>query len=323
MDLESELAFESLDNFDRLNIDDCDIESVTEEREVSDVDQVEKERIVALNAAHNANNATILKLPHEVLIYILKWVISSNMDVHSLGQWSQVCKYFYTVSQESDLWHAMCQKIWGEKVLRKPYVTWKSLFLSKPHLHIHGVYISRTSYIRAGDGSISFTYKPYLCVEYFRILRFLNNKELMMLTTPQDPREVVHKLEYKNKKVQGLMLGRYTIREDLNQNNTATITASLQPFYVPKDSTRQQTGRNRRGSRNAPKVVNEYQLELQLSSTSSRKKYNKLSWIHHSCRTSYPELGQENICEYDVTRQYPALYFNRIKTYTAESHSPL
>ncbi|XP_039262968.2 F-box only protein 9-like [Styela clava] len=312
---------EDLESFDHLSVDDDGTQNEFEKVESSDANQTEKERIVGINATHNANNALILKLPHEILSYILKWVISSHLDVISLGQWALVCKDFYSLSQESDLWHSMCQKIWGEKVIRKPYSSWQSLFLCKPHIHVHGVYISRNSYVRAGDGS-SFRYKPYLYVEYFRILRFFHNGEVMMLTTPQDPREVVHKLEHKNKKVQGLLLGRYVLQEVQDQNSTAIITASLRPFYIPKDITRQ-TNRNRRGNRTAPEAINEYQLELELTSTSSKKRFNKLTWVHHSCCTSYPGVVEKRVSTYDITRQYPALYFNRIKTFTAESLYPL
>lgn len=310
------------DTFERLGLEERsdDDDEVTAKDSSSTNEAIERTRIAKVNFEHNAKNL-FLSLPRDVLLNIMKWIVSSRLDMVSLARVSQVCKEFYNLSQDPSLWHAMCQKIWGSTVLRKPYLTWKDHFTSRPHVHIHGVYISKTSYIRSGDASMSFTSRPYYLVEYYRILRFFPNGEVLMLTTPQEPRDVVHKLESKSKKVQGLLLGRYALRED---QNCGILHAKLTNYYVPKDSMRVQQSKSRRQNRTEPsKPINEYTVEMELTSTSSRRRFNKLTWNHHSCCTRYEKSESQNICVFDLTNQYPALYFHGVKSFTAESGKPV
>lgn len=304
---------------------DCDelVVNQEDEEELDSAAQIERKQIAERNFLFNSSEVALLQLPREVLCYVLRWVVSSRLDMVSLARWSLVCQDFHCISQDPSLWHAMSQKVWGRAVIRKPFATWKEHFLFRPHLHFHGVYISKTSYIRAGNSSVSFSSKPYHCVEYYRILRFFPNGEVLMLTTPQEPREVVHKLENKNKAVQGLLLGKYALQEDQFQNY-ATMTACMKSYYIPKDPMRLQSNRSRRQNRHEPpKPVHEYQLEMKLTSTSSRRKFNKLIWVHHSCRTRYEGIDRENTSVFDLTKQYPALYFNRVQSFTDESQKPI
>lgn len=294
-------------------------ESILEDSTNTD-DIIERRRIAKINLKHNTKNP-FLCLPRDVLLNIMKWIISSRLDVVSLARVSLVCKALYNISHDDSLWHSMCEKVWGSTVVRKPYLTWRDHFISRPHLHIHGVYVSKTSYIRTGDVSMSLTSRPYYLVEYYRILRFFPNGEILMLTTPQDPREVVHKLESKNKKVQGLLLGKYVLVED---QCGGTVHATLTKYYVSKDASRFQQSRSRRQNRSEPPTsISEYRIELKLSSTSSRKKFNKLTWIHHSCCTRYEKSDNGNTCVFDLTKQYPALNFHGVKSFTAESFKPV
>lgn len=56
------------------------------------------------------NSLHLMSLPIDVLAYILRWVVSSNLDLRSLEQCSLVCKAFYLCSRETEIWRLACQK---------------------------------------------------------------------------------------------------------------------------------------------------------------------------------------------------------------------
>lgn len=47
-------------------------------------------------------------LPMEIILYILKWVVSADLDLRSLEQCSAVCKGFYICSKDHDIWRLAC-----------------------------------------------------------------------------------------------------------------------------------------------------------------------------------------------------------------------
>lgn len=49
-------------------------------------------------------------LPMEIVLYILKWVVSADLDLRSLEQCSAVCKGFYICSKDHDIWRLACLK---------------------------------------------------------------------------------------------------------------------------------------------------------------------------------------------------------------------
>lgn len=56
------------------------------------------------------NNLHISDLPPEILINILRWVVSSQLDMRSLEQFSAVCKGFYVYGRDEELWRLACVK---------------------------------------------------------------------------------------------------------------------------------------------------------------------------------------------------------------------
>lgn len=56
------------------------------------------------------NSLHLLSLPIDVLVYILRWVVSTNLDLRSLEQCSSVCKAFYLCSRQTQIWRLACQK---------------------------------------------------------------------------------------------------------------------------------------------------------------------------------------------------------------------
>lgn len=52
----------------------------------------------------------ISSLPIEILLYILRWVVSSNLDLRSLEQCSMACKGFYLCARDQEIWRLACFK---------------------------------------------------------------------------------------------------------------------------------------------------------------------------------------------------------------------
>ena len=49
-------------------------------------------------------------LPVEVLMYILKWVVSADLDIASLEQLALVCRGFYICVHDEELWRLICHR---------------------------------------------------------------------------------------------------------------------------------------------------------------------------------------------------------------------
>lgn len=52
----------------------------------------------------------ISELPPELLLYIMRWVVSSHLDMRSLEQCAAVCKGMYLVARDEELWRSACVK---------------------------------------------------------------------------------------------------------------------------------------------------------------------------------------------------------------------
>lgn len=49
-------------------------------------------------------------LPIEIIFYILRWVVSSELDMRSLEQISNVCRGFYVCAKDPEIWKLACLK---------------------------------------------------------------------------------------------------------------------------------------------------------------------------------------------------------------------
>lgn len=52
----------------------------------------------------------ISALPVEIILYILRWVVSWDLDVRSLEMFSMVCRGFYLCSRDPEIWRMACMK---------------------------------------------------------------------------------------------------------------------------------------------------------------------------------------------------------------------
>lgn len=109
----------------------------------------------------------------EILLYIFKWIVSSDLDLRSLEICSAVCRGFYLCARDSEIWRLACIRTWGLNCgTLSDYKTWRQMFIERPRLHFHGCYISKTTYIRHGENSFQDQfYRPWHFVAYYRYLR--------------------------------------------------------------------------------------------------------------------------------------------------------
>ena len=174
---------------------------------------------VLIKPEFETNMTHIGMLPSEVLNFILKWVISSDLDCKSLENCSEVCRGFYLASRDEEIWRLICLKIWGPAVATSNYFpTWREMFLSKPRVHFSGCYTSKMSYIRAGEKGFQDqeAYKPWHVVEYFRFLRFFPGGQVVMVTSADDEAIVAKQLNTKTgSNLQGAMFGDYKIVDNV------------------------------------------------------------------------------------------------------------
>jgi len=82
--------------------------------------------------------AHIGHLPTELLVLILKWTVSKELDVASLERASEVCRGFYRAARASDLWRLICFNTWGLNGLPLKCDDWRGLYLKKPRVLLPG-----------------------------------------------------------------------------------------------------------------------------------------------------------------------------------------
>lgn len=49
-------------------------------------------------------------LPLEIIMYILKWLVSNDLDLKSLELFGRVCKGFFLCSRDQEIWRIACTK---------------------------------------------------------------------------------------------------------------------------------------------------------------------------------------------------------------------
>lgn len=263
----------------------------------------------------------ISDLPPEVFLYILKWVVSQDLDIYSLEQVARVCRGFYICARDAEIWRLVCLKTWDVNIdTPNRYGSWRNMFVQRPHLSFNGVYISKTTYVRYGESSFQDTnYRPCYLVEYYRYLRFFPDGTVLMLTTPDDPYQSLYKLRHRKSKFQSVMYGRYkligstvvaVVRKPSSEQHTASPASN---FY-----------RHRRQRQANIQELQDQTFNLELEVKNVRKRINhQLSWNRYSIHRIYRN-GQETVSNFDlVPSNFPSFWFSRVKSFAAESESPL
>lgn len=261
----------------------------------------------------------ISALPREILMYIFRWVVSSDLDMRALEQLSLVCRGFYICARDPEIWRSACLRVWGRSCTKLGlYKSWREMFLQRPRVRFDGVYISKTSYIRQGEQSLDGFYRAWHHVEYYRYLRFFPDGQVLMLTTPEDPLSVVPRLRTANSRIDSVLLGHFRLSQETDNQTKVYAVVCKKKEERATDITR-----NRFYRRNpAPEAEHSFHVGLHLSS-GGRQRFSKLVWIHHSCHITYKLTGETVVTSFDLDRMYSPFFFARVKSYTAFSEQPL
>jgi len=257
-------------------------------------------------------------LPIEILIAILKWVVSDQLDLRSLEKCSAVCRCFYVASRSPDLWRIICLNMWGANALPVDADCWRKYFLSRPRVLLDGCYIAKISYAREGErGFQDQFYHPWHVVRYFRYLRFFVGGQVVMLTSAEEPLCGVKILKRKptsGQSVPGLLIGHYRIVDD------KVIGVMKAPKSANTNVPR--FGKRRRNSRfinHVPEQEFHYEFEVR------GRRHNQLHWLGYQIISLNSNGGDDTRTDLDISngQTFPTLHFSRVKSYTAESENSL
>uniref|UniRef100_A0A0A9XGR1 F-box only protein 9 n=1 Tax=Lygus hesperus TaxID=30085 RepID=A0A0A9XGR1_LYGHE len=259
---------------------------------------------------HLPTNAThISALPMEVFLYILRWVVSSELDVRSLEMCSKVCRGFYVCCRDPEIWRSACMRVWGVKSgnLSSEYPTWRDMFIRRPRLHFGGCYIAKTTYIRHGENSFQDQfYRPWHLVEYYRYLRFFSDGRVLMLTTPEAPTSCVGLLKRRVPPARKppILSGYFRLHETIV---SIVVTPSI----------------DRKSTRSYSNFVDSHTFHLELEILSHKKAlHGQLAWRGYSVFTQ--RGGIETNTSFDlVAQRYPPFWYSRVKSYMAETKTPV
>lgn len=311
-DKSSDVFTESIKYSERLESDDDDLSLDTDlysrfQRKVG------KNHLVCL-MQYEQKCAHISSLPMEIILYILRWVVSIDLDLRSLEMCAAVSRGFYLCTRDSEIWRLACAKVWGVNCGTKPepFLSWREMFISRPRLLFNGCYISKTTYIRDGENSFQDQfYRPWHLVKYYRYLRFFPEGKVLMLTSAEEPNQCVGTLRYRNPKHIAVLMGHYRLRD-----NTVTV-------LVQRQETKMSSISYRRGKRREIPEYSEQSFQLKLQIQNHKRKHVQLSWLGYSVFTRNRN-GTESTSRFDlVGTKFPPLWFSRVKSYTIETDTPL
>jgi F-box protein 9 len=252
----------------------------------------------------------ISSLPCEVLRLVLHCVVSVHLDMRSLEQCSMVCRGFYCLTRQPGLWRMACKKLWPNCSLTGSFdncfKSWRKMYINRPHLYFHGVYISKISYVRRGEHSLDGYYKPYHTVIYYRYLRFFPDGVVMYQTSPDNPGNVVARLCHKHSS-ESVLLGEYSLDGDMLTVDVLGYQSRLVPH--------RHRGREKR------EITHEQRFHMELIVKRSKKSriFNQLIWQEHYCHSLHRPTGSMQISHFSIDYKYPPFFFSRVKSYTSNS----
>lgn len=255
-----------------------------------------------------STNLHISCLPVEVFLVILKWLVSNDLDFKSLERFGSVCKGFYLLSRDQEIWKLACTKVWGANV--SPTSTWREMFITRPRVNFNGCYISKINYQRYGENSFQDQfYRPLQTVEYFRLIRFLPNGKMLMMTSADELQNSVGKL----KNVLSAMQSRDVLKGQYHYQDSTVI------LVIKKHQSTVQKFKR--------KAINDgdlltFLLELDIQDT-PKKKFTKLAWKHYAISQFRAE--EEFSSDFDLrsSTKYPPFYFSHVKSYHSETNDSL
>lgn len=312
-----------------------DINNIDDNVEHNDEDEEESDLFVKLCKIVNQNKCVcfpkfeqttthISALPMEIVLYILRWVVSSELDFRSLEIFSRVCRGFYIAARDTEIWRLACIRVWGVNcgTFAPKYQSWRDMYIQRPRLRYNGCYISKTSYIRDGENSFQDRfYRPWHLVEYFRYLRFFPEGKVLMLTSTDEAQSCVNSLKYRTPRNPSVLIGHYRLHDNcviliLKKQEIKGVNT----YRKKKKETMHDSGEQT------------FHIEFEIQDH-HRRLNSQLKWLSYTIFTKYRNGHEAKMClkepsvrEWRVSAiggRYPSLKFSRVKSYTQESEAPL
>ena len=248
-----------------------------------------------------SNQTHIGQLPSEVINYILKWVVSSDLDFKSLESCAQTCRGLYLASRDDDIWRLVSLKIWGPAVLSaNVFPSWRDLFLARPRVHFSGVYISKMRYLREGERGFQDqeTYKAWYVVEYRRFIRFFPSGQVIMVISSDDEAIISKQLNSKagGANIPGAMTGQYRISDNV------VVIVFHKPKVVAKKIRHKKKGRRDDWDGGYSVPDRDFHLEFFIAGS----QWRQLEWKHYDLVSKYSD-GTESVETFQIKDQnkYP------------------
>ncbi|KAJ2947290.1 hypothetical protein O0L34_g17006 [Tuta absoluta] len=265
-----------------------------------------------------ARTAHISWLPYEVILLIIRWVISSDLDAVSLEKLSAVCRGFYVAAREPDLWRSLCVRTWGidsGTPRSLGFDSWRAMYIARPRLHLHGCYISKTTYLRHGENSFQDQfYRPWYLIDYYRYLRFFADGVVLMMTTAEEPGNCVAHLKHRGPRPHlGILSGHYRLVGD----KVVIVIKKTNGEKKPAQASNTRF-RSRRREPLEQQYEQTFHMELEVRSVRSRRNW-QLVWRRYAISTR-----RDQWTTFDLSpNKFPPFSFSRVRQYTSETHAPL
>ncbi|KAL0831798.1 hypothetical protein ABMA28_001333 [Loxostege sticticalis] len=305
-----------------------EVERTYNENESDDEDAVEGEDLLArlqritarkgalCEPAFPAKGAHISWLPYEVVLLVLRWVVSAELDAASLERVACVSRGLYVAARDADLWRSLCVKTWGIDCgtpRANGFPSWRQMYIERPRLHLHGCYISKTTYLRHGENSFQDQfYRPWYLIDYYRYLRFFPDGMVLMWTTAEEPAASVGHLKYRHAKGHlGITAGHYRLMGD---KVVVVIKKTTDKKAVMATNTRFRARRKETPDNHEQT----FHMEFQLRNVRSRRNF-QLAWRRYSVCSRRDQWTQFEL----TPNKFPPFAFSRVRAYTAEALAPL
>lgn len=157
----------------------------------------------------------------------------------------------------------------------------------------------------------------------FRYLRFFDDNTMLLYTSADEPSVVVPKLHLKNTEQLQFRTGKYRCHsESVKKYPTVTVTGILEDSCDDRYS-RKYFRRPTKSERHFILKESQYYIDFELTSSSFKRRFNKMSWLNYSCRYKYSDEHFSPVNEINLTEQYPPFYFSKVKSYIKRSSNPL
>jgi hypothetical protein len=121
--------------------------------------------------AHGKKQLHLSDLPNEVIGKIVEHVALTDLDLTSLERLGMACKALYNYARDPLIWRMACIRVWGPQCTAHEYSgSWRQMYIHRSRPRFDGVYVSKSTYVRAGEKELNTFYAPCHVVEYVQAI---------------------------------------------------------------------------------------------------------------------------------------------------------